>query len=201
MSDDPEIIRLQIARTRESLSAHVNALGDAVAPGNVARRQVRKVTGAVDGAKERVMGVNDDVRSTAGSMGNGAGNALASAGGALQDAPHEARARTQGNPLAAGLVALGAGLLLGSLLPSTARERSTARDAKDRAQPLMDEGRQIAQDAGEHLRQPAMDAAQAVKDHAQDAAQSVRAQGQAEVDDVRATAQDAADAVNGSRKA
>ncbi|MCB0882753.1 MAG: DUF3618 domain-containing protein [Thermoleophilia bacterium] len=199
MSDDPEVIRQQIAHTRDSLSRHVNALGESVAPGNVARRQVSKVGDKLSGAKEMIMGASEHTQETASSAREGASSALSSAGDAVQGAPAQARQRTQGNPLAAGLVALGAGLLLGSLVPSSKRERDAALAAKDRAEPLKDEAQRIAKDAGEHLREPAMGAVESVKTHAQQAAETVKAEGQTAADDVRAGAQDAADTVRDSR--
>ncbi len=40
---NPDEIRAEIAQTRSDLSSNVNALGEAVRPGNVARHQVDKI--------------------------------------------------------------------------------------------------------------------------------------------------------------
>lgn len=56
MSNDPEQIRAEIAATRGELSSNVNALTESVKPGNAARRQADRVTGAVAGLKDCVMG-------------------------------------------------------------------------------------------------------------------------------------------------
>ena len=44
-----------------------------------------------------------------------------------------ARRQTQGNPLAAGLIAFGVGWLVSSLLPDSQKERELAHQLKDRA--------------------------------------------------------------------
>ena len=59
-SNDPDQLRAEIERTRSDLSQNVNALGEAVTPGNIAKRQVDKVAGAAVGLKDKVMGTVDD---------------------------------------------------------------------------------------------------------------------------------------------
>ena len=46
-TSDPEEIRADIERTRTELSRDVDALGEKVKPGNVARRQVDRVRSGV----------------------------------------------------------------------------------------------------------------------------------------------------------
>ena len=60
-----------------------------------------------------------------------AGNALHDAGEAIADAPRQVAAKTQGNPLAAGLIAFGAGLLVSSLIPPSEKEREAADAERD----------------------------------------------------------------------
>lgn len=59
-SNDPDQIRRDIERTRANLSQDVNALTDEARPGNVARRQVNKVTDRARGLKDRIMGSDDE---------------------------------------------------------------------------------------------------------------------------------------------
>ena len=63
-SNDPDQLRREIERTRENLSQNVNALGEAVDPSAVAKRQVEKVQdkvmGVGQGLKEKVMGSRSD---------------------------------------------------------------------------------------------------------------------------------------------
>jgi hypothetical protein len=178
MSTDPDLIRADIERTRASLSDDVNALADEVNPRNVMRRKTQWVTGAISSVKESVMGSASHAQETA-------GDAARSLGDAAANAPEQLTRRTQGNPLAAGLIAFGLGALVSSLIPATDRERSLAAEAKDKAQPLVDETRQIAQDAASELKEPAQQAAEAVKQSATDAATTVKDESRSAASDVR----------------
>ena len=60
MSNDPEQIRREIERTRSELSDNVNALGDKVNPGSIAKRQVSRVRGAATSVKDAVLGSASD---------------------------------------------------------------------------------------------------------------------------------------------
>ena len=188
MSNDPDQIRAQIEATRGSLSNDVNALADQVNPKNVVRRQTDKVTGAVGSAKDKVMG-------TASGIGDSAGDTLHSAGDLAGGAPAQVKQRTQGNPLAAGLIAFGAGLLISSLIPASERERDAAAALKDKAEPLTEQAKDIAKESAEHLKEPAQDAVQSVKETATDAAGTVKDEGQDAALDVRDDAQQAKDTV------
>ena len=55
-SNDPDQIRAEIERTRSSLSSNVNALAYEAKPSTMAKRKIGKVSGAVTGLRERVMG-------------------------------------------------------------------------------------------------------------------------------------------------
>jgi len=193
-SSDPQALRHEIEQTRANLSQNVNALGEAVAPSNIARRQADKARGAVVGVKDKVMGSAESAASTvqdrASGVGTGIGDGIGSGVGAVGSAGETARAQTQGNPLAAGMVALGAGWLLGSLLPATAKEREAATKVKGQAQPLLAQAQEVAQQAAGELKEPALQAADSVRSTAQEAAEAVRTEGRSAVQDVRSSAQD-----------
>ncbi|CCH74262.1 conserved hypothetical protein [Nostocoides australiense Ben110] len=208
-SNDPEQLRRDIEQTRVNLSQNVNALGEAVEPGAVAKRQVEKVqdkvVGAGRGLKEKVMGSDDDYGDSSGltgklsDAGDTVGDMAASARAQVENAPSAARRRTRGNPLAAGLVALGAGWLLGSLLPASEKERQLAATAKDaveeKGQPLLEEAKSVVQEAAENLKEPAQDAANALKESAQESVEKVKAEGQGAAQTVKESAQESKDAV------
>ena len=59
-SNDPDEIRRQIDETRADLSANVDALGESVRPGNVARRQVDKVKGEAQQSASDVASTSKD---------------------------------------------------------------------------------------------------------------------------------------------
>src|SRR5690606_40711927 len=110
-----------IERTRTELSRDVDALGEKVKPGNVARRQVDRVRSGVTSVKDRVMGSAHDTvdsardtshgvaergREAASSVADSARSTASSVADTVSSAPRAMREQTQGNPLAVGLVAL-----------------------------------------------------------------------------------------------
>lgn len=145
------------------------------------------------------MGTADDVtnrvHSGAHARTDSAGNALSDAGAAIGDAPHQVKTKTQGNPLAAGLIAFGAGLLLSSLIPASEKEREAADALKSAAEPLTTELTEAAKDMAEGLKEPAREAMENVKATATDAAEHVKAEGQMAAADVKDRATDAKDHV------
>lgn len=198
-ANDPDAIRADIEHTRANLSRDVNALGEAVAPSNVARRQVDKVKDAAVGVKDRVMGSAHDAGDSASGLAHGVGDRAAGmvhgVGDTATDAKYTARRKTQGNPMAAGLIALGAGWLVGSLMPASQKERELAQTAKDKAQPVLEEAQSVAKESAEHLKEPAQEAAAAVKESAQGAVANVKSEGQHVAQDVRSSAEDSAQTV------
>ncbi len=183
-SNDPDQIRSEIEATRSDLSSNVNALTESVKPGNVARRQVDKVGDAVTGLKDRVMGATDDATSAT-------SNGLSSAKDAASDVPAKARRGARGNPVAAGLIAFGAGWLLGSVLPASDAEAQAASAIKDRAQPLTEQVTQAAKEVAGNLQEPAQQAVQEVRSTATDAAGTVKDEAQSTASDLKSTSKDA----------
>jgi len=200
---DPDQIRSDIERTRGQLSANVNALTESVKPGNLAHRQVEKARGAVVGVKDRVMGVADQASSGAGStasnISSGAADAASSVSGALTGAPQAVKTQTRGNPLAAGLIALGIGYLVGSILPASSKEAEAASTVKDNAATLAQPATDAAKSAVSELKQPAQEAFESVRSTAADAAAMVKNEGTSSVQDVKGQAQDANNAVQDAR--
>ena len=115
-SNDPDEIRAEIEQTRAALSDDVDALTDTANPKKIAHRQVDKAKEAVVGVKDRVMGSADDAADTARDKASVVGDAVSGA-------PAAAKQKTRGNPLAAGLIAFGAGLLVSSMFPSSQKEQ------------------------------------------------------------------------------
>ncbi|WP_448629194.1 DUF3618 domain-containing protein [Cellulomonas soli] len=179
MSTEPDQIRDDIERTRAELSSDVDALADKVSPSHMAHRQAARARSAVGRVTDRVMGA-------ASTGADEAGAVAGSVGEAARDLPHRAAQSARGNPLAAGLVAFGVGWLVSSLLPSTRPEQELATAAKEQVAPLVEEVKEVAQDAAEHLRAPAQDAA-AVKDRAAQAGSTLREEGMDAAQDVRDT--------------
>ena len=201
MSTDPDQIREDIERTRAELSSDVDALTDKVSPTQVAQRQADKVRSAVSDVKDKVMGGASSGADHAGAAAASIGDAAAGVGSSAAGLPHAAKDRARGNPLAAGLIALGAGWLLSSLLPSTRQEQQLAQTAKEQAAPLVQEAKDAAQGLAENLREPAQEAVSAVKDRAGEAGVTLRDEGRSAADDLRSGAADAVDDVRGAHAA
>ncbi|MET7451514.1 DUF3618 domain-containing protein [Streptomyces sp. NPDC005574] len=191
MGTSPDQVRAEIEATRGRLSADVDQLTDRTSPRRVVHRRKERMRGAVGGLRDRVMGtashtsqgVADSAQSAAGSLQEGAGRAADSArdvvgqaGQAVQQAPDTVRSQTQGNPLAAGLVAFGVGLLASSLLPATQAEQDKAADLlqSDALEPV----KQAAGESAQHLKEGAKEVTQSavaeVKDTATQAAQTTQ---------------------------
>ena len=188
MSNDPEQIRREIERTRLELSDNVNALGDKVNPGSIAKRQVGRVRGAATSVKEAVMGSAADAADT--------GQQVATTmGDAVTNAPNAVARKAQGSPIAAGLIAFGAGLLVSSLLPASRVEQQAAEKVKETAQPMVDDLTDTAKEVAGNLKEPAQQALEEVKSTATDAATTVKDEATSAADDVKSQAQDSKDTV------
>jgi hypothetical protein len=203
MSENPDAIRSDIEATRARLGTNVDAVADKVTPSNIVHRQTDKVRDAVFGVKEKIMGAADDATtglhtraehtgSAMGHAGDAVSSTLGDAGQAISDAPQQVRAKTQGNPLAAGLIAFGAGLLLSSLIPASEKEREAADALKTAAEPVTTELAEAAKDMAQGLKEPAQEAMENVKATAADAAEHVKTEGQYAAADIKAEGQRAA---------
>jgi ElaB/YqjD/DUF883 family membrane-anchored ribosome-binding protein len=208
-SNDPDEIRADIKRTRAALSDNVDDLAESVKPKNVAGRQVGKVKEAASNLKDRVMGPDDDDYSgsavgTVGDKASSAKDAVADKASSAKDtvsgkaseareavrqAPRRMKRRAQGNPLAAGVIAFGLGMLVSSLIPSSEKEREAVSQLQDNLEPVKEKATEVARDIGEGLRPAAQDAAESVKTTAQEGAESVKQEGQSAAADVKDQAQ------------
>ena len=218
-SSDPDVIRQQIEDTRRELSYDVDALNEKVNPARVVDRRMTAAKGRMSSIKERVMGsaqnttsrtqglasnatgsvqgaasnVAGSVQGAASSAADSVSNAASSAAGAVQQAPDTIIRQTQGNPLAAGLIAFGTGWLISSLLPATQKEQQLAQQAetalKENKDALLAPAKQAAQEIGDELKPAAQQAVQEVRTTAQDAAQTVKEEGQSAAQDVQGQAQ------------
>jgi hypothetical protein len=203
MTSEPDQIRTDIERTQQDLSANVDALTDKISPPRIVHRQVTRTRTAVGGVKDKIMGTTSQTSSGPGSaVGSAASSAkdtvssaASSAADAASSAPEQARQRTQGNPIAAGLIAFGAGWLLSSLLPASEPEQQMATQVKDLAtekgRPIAQELSQAGQEAAQELRESAQQKAQTVKETAAGAAATVKDEAQSSAGDVQGRAQQA----------
>jgi Protein of unknown function (DUF3618) len=164
---------------------------------------VGDVRSAASTATDRVSGTASSAASSVqGAASSAAGtvqDAASSAAGAVQEAPAAIRRQTRGNPLAAGIIAFGAGWLVSSLLPASRREQELADQAKQVAQEkVQPAAQQLAAEVKENLREPAQQAVESVRSTAQDAKDTVTDEGRTAAQDVQGRAQDAAGNVRSS---
>ena len=215
MSSNPDEIRADIERTRHELSRDVDALAEKASPARAVHRQGDRVRERMTSLKESVMGSPTDpfsahsepgwrdragelageTRHRAQDLAHEAQHRAEDAVHAVQRTPAQVRRRTRGNPLAAGLIALGAGWLVGSLIPSSQPEQQAAERAKEQAAPLVDQAKSAAQQIGENLKPQAQEAVDAVKDTATTGAEHVKAEGQDQADQLKDESTQAAQTV------
>ena len=226
MGEDPNQIRRDIESTRADMGATLDEIGDRVSPGRIVERRKERVRDRWQSVRTRVMGEPDDAypsypgaytagsSSTGGStltnIKEGASGAAGSVQGAAQSAaqtvagaPQQAAQAARGNPLVAGAVAFGAGLLAAAALPSTKAEQNAASTLQEKAEPLTDQVKQVAdevksnvadvaKDAASQLTDQAKQAADEVKSEAQSSAADLSDQAKSSVDDVKTSAQESA---------
>ncbi|HEX5297783.1 MAG TPA: DUF3618 domain-containing protein [Streptosporangiaceae bacterium] len=211
MSTDPDQIRREIDQTQRELSADVDALTEKVSPPRIMERRVRRTREAMTNVRDRIMGSTSDAYQTAGSSASGMGQAVSDRASSARDtaadmtssavdtvrsAPDTVRRRATGNPLAAGLIAFGAGMLLSSLLPASEPEQQIATQVKDFAteqgRPVAQQLGQAGQEAVQELKESAQQRAETVKQTASDAASTVKDEAQSAASDVKGQAQESA---------
>jgi hypothetical protein len=209
-ASEPEQIRAEIEQTQATLGQDVDALTEKVTPSKIVGRRVGRVRSTMGQWKDTVMGatpagsgalgtVSQAAQSASGTAATNVSEAASSGMQAVQEAPQAIRRQAQGNPLAAGLIAFGAGWLVSSLLPPSRREQQLADQAKDKiqqvGQPIAQTVGQAASEVKENLREPAQQAAESVRSAATEAGRTVADEGRVAAEQVQGRAQDAAGTV------
>ncbi len=168
-------IRYDIERTRAELGDTIDEVGDRVSPKQMARRGRDRTRQRFRNAKDRVMGSAGDAKDK---MKSGAGSAREKVMGSAEEAPQQMHDQIQGNPLAAGLIAFGAGALLASMLPGDRTSREAAQALSEKAGPVVDRAKAEVKEAGEamgeNVGQSAKESAHHLRDQAKDSAEHVK---------------------------
>ena len=168
----------QIDEQRSTLGYHLDELGDKVSPRRMTERRKAAMRDRVTSMKDRVMG-------TANAGTERASELKDEAVDAARHAPEVARQQYEGNPLAAGLLAFAAGLVVAAMVPETESEQHLARSVQPHLESAANEVGTAAQEsaqalkpqaheAAEHVKQQAQQSAEATKEDAKQTAQSVR---------------------------
>jgi hypothetical protein len=186
MATRTDELTAQIETTRGRMDRTLDDIGDRAGPGRLTER----LKGAVSNTKDTVMGVAGDTRD---SVADSAGSAT----GAV-------KRQSQGNPIAAGLVAFGAGLLAGSVLPESRAENKLAREVQSKAQgPIREQVQQSAsavtdqvgervEEAKDHIAEEGRHAKDEVASDVGDRADAVKGHAQGAADDVKGEVQEQA---------
>jgi uncharacterized protein YjbJ (UPF0337 family) len=193
MAQVSQELRQDIERIRDDLDSTLDALGERVSPRHIARRRKAAVRARVTRVRTAVMGsamesgstAAGQARHVAGSVQEGAQQVAGRAAEQVRDAPEMIQQQTRGNPLAAGLVAFGAGLLLATAFPPTEAEQRAAGALQERVEPLKDQALEAGREMKDHLQESARESAQQVKETATDATQEVKQQAQSSADNVK----------------
>ena len=186
-----EQLTTQIAGTREDLSRDVDALYDKVSPGRIVGRRKEAVRGRLSTVKDSVMGsaqsAGGSAQGAAGSVKDTASSATTAVGDTAQSAVGTIQRQTQGAPLAAGMVAFGAGMIISALVPASEKEAQAAQRLTEAVKdsPVADEVKAAGQEVGQNLKDSAMEAVQEVKSSAQDSAATVKDESQSAAQTVK----------------
>jgi hypothetical protein len=177
-----EELNTQIAGTRDALASDLDALQDKVSPRAAVQRQKSAMGDRWRRARSKVMGSGGST--TAGS--SGAVDKLKGGAGDLASTTEDTVA---GSPIAAGLVAFGAGVVIAGLIPATQKEGELSQRAvdavKEHGQPLVDGAKAAGQEMADNLKPEAAQAAREVKDTATESAQRVTDEGKSATERVR----------------
>jgi hypothetical protein len=190
MGTQPDELKSDVEDTRAHLAHNVDRLADKVTPGKAARRKADATQRRITRVKERVMGAASDttasgkqgVADTAGQAGETVKHTADQVGRSVREAPDRITRQTQGSPVAAGVIAFGAGMLAAALLPTTDAEEHLGAQLREHSDELLDPVKQtaqgVAQDVKEDMRGPATEAVDAVRSTAQDAARTTKQKAQ-----------------------
>ncbi|MET0159677.1 MAG: DUF3618 domain-containing protein [Acidimicrobiales bacterium] len=190
-------LRQQIDEQRGEISEDLVAIGDRVSPKRMTERKTAAVRERLAGVRDSVMGAKDSVVDKASDRGSALGDKATEAADQVRQAPELARRGTQGNPLAAGLIAFGGGLLAATLLPSSSREQQLVHDNVQpqleaaagqvglAAQETVEAVKPAVEEAVVEVKDDAQQAVAEVKDTASSAAADVAEEARSGVDEVR----------------
>lgn len=206
-------IRRDIARTRGEMSETIEALEqrmaetkesviDRVSPKRIWERKTEGVRSTLDEVsasitgrtrrmenqvvrkksrmQEKVQGLSDQAGDNAGAMSEQA-----------RKAPSALRERAEDYPIAAALVAVGAGFALAKMLPPTELERQAAERIQSELQPLKEQATHAGREVAGELKQSAQGTMEELKGQASEAAQQVKEEAQSSTAQVKGKAQDA----------
>jgi uncharacterized protein YjbJ (UPF0337 family) len=200
MAQEPDQLRQEIEATRAKMTRDVDLLAEKTSPTKVAQRRwtsvKEKVMGSTDHARHAASDTTSSAVSTvqdkASQLGDVAGEKAHDAADAVRSAPQAVASQAKGNPLAAGIIAFGVGMLAATLIPVTDAEKRAGQQLKDNSGELTDRVKNVASEMKDDLSGTVQNAVGEVKATAADAAQTTKEQAQSSAQDVKDQTQQAA---------
>ena len=178
MGKNASEVRQDIEQIRYEMGGTLDQIGDHVSPKRIYERRTQRVREGIRSVRDTVMGPAESAKSGAQSAVHGVGDVASGAAQRVGETPQMITASTRGNPLVAGFITFGVGLLLGSIPPATEQERDAMRSVAPQLEPIRDKAIESAQRIGEDVQDAATDAAKHVKRDAQSAMDDVKGQAQ-----------------------
>ena len=187
-------------RAMDNVTDRVDAINDRVNPKRIVQRRRTRMRGSLRNVRESVMGPAEtlDPPGTADSVRGGArrasqrvGEAAGSLASEARSAPEVVRTSAQGNPLLAGLVAFGGGLIAASALRPSDSERQAAERILEQLEPLKEQAMSAGKSMAGELQQSAQSRAEQVRQRATSGAQRVKTEAQGSTEDIKGQAQGA----------
>lgn len=197
MVERTDQLRNDIDRRRERISRNVDAVTNRVSPRRVVARGTYGIRRRVIDLKDDLMG-NDTTEypwqekdrgardtmeqarqrasESMSDIADMASEKVHEAQEAMADVPHMVRRQTRGNPIAAGLVAFGSGLLIASAFGPTSAERKAARAAQPVVGEAIEEAKEAGRDITEEMKDSSKRSVEEVRDEARDAGERLRSE-------------------------
>jgi len=140
-------------------------------------------------ASETMHGVTERASGTMHDVSGRAADTMHGVQGRLQESPQMMRRQTQGNPMAMGLVAFGAGLLAATVLPETQKEKRLAGQATPQLQQAVEGVKSLGGEVAEQFKEPLQESVQEIKSTATSEAQALKQEATQEAQATKADVQ------------
>jgi gas vesicle protein len=168
VSKTSEELKAEVEAKREDIARDLELVGDRVSPGRMVQRRRAAVGQRLRRVQETLTGTPDRLRDQlpdAPAMSD-----------RLSDAPGDVREFTEGNPLAAGIIGFGIGLLAAAVLPDSSKEQRVTQRLQPRLEHAAGELAAAGRDTVDTIKPAAQEAAQAVTESAKESAEAVKQQ-------------------------
>jgi len=189
VAEEPDRLRQNIENTRYALTRDVDRLAEKTSPRQIARRRwntaKEKVMGSTEHARQAAGSGASTVQDTASHVGDVASEKAHEAADAVRSAPQAVASQASGNPIAAGVIAFGVGLLAATLIPVTDAERRAGQELKEHGGELTDQVKQAAGELKDQVGGTVQEAVGQLKETAQDAVQNTTEQARSSAGDVK----------------